>query len=195
MPKTPIFITGNQSKADYLSQTLGISLTHHKLDVDEIQSPDPHVVIEHKVRRAYGLLGQPVLVEDTSLSFSVLNGLPGTFIKFFVDTTDGLENVCRMLDGFDDRSACASAVFGYYDGVQLRFFAGKLDGVIATSPRGDGGFGWGKIFEPDGYNGKTRAELSSEDYLKSYNQFKDFAGLREFLQSGDDQADVALRSI
>jgi len=183
MTMLPVFITGNQDKAKYLAQTLGIKLAHQKIDLDEIQSPDPRVVIEHKVRQAYELIKKPVLVEDTSLSFNALHGLPGTFVKFFVDAEDGLENMCHMLDGFEDRSAYASAVYGYFDGNSLHFFGGRLDGEIADHPRGEGGYGWDKIFIPKGYGGLTRAELSPEDDIDSYNKIRDFVGLRAFLKT------------
>ncbi|MBL8158870.1 non-canonical purine NTP pyrophosphatase [Candidatus Saccharibacteria bacterium] len=178
----PVFITGNQNKADYLAKILGITLEHRKLDLDEIQSADPKVVIEHKVLQAYELLQAPVLVEDTILGFNALGGLPGPFVRFFVDAENGLENMCRMLDGFADRSAYGSATYGYFDGTELRFFAGHLDGVIASSPRGKGGYGWDRIFEPEGYGGLTRAELSEEDDLITYNKLRDYDGLRDFLR-------------
>jgi inosine triphosphate pyrophosphatase len=101
----PVFITGNQNKADYLAKTLGIELEHQKIDLDEIQSVNPLAIVEHKVRQAYNIIQKPVLVEDVSLVFNALDGLPGPFIKFFVDAENGLENLCHMLDGFDDRSA------------------------------------------------------------------------------------------
>lgn len=179
----PIFISGNQNKIAYLSKSLGFKLDHQKIDLDEIQSADPKVVIEHKVRQAYALIKKPVLVEDTSLGFNALNGLPGPFVKFFVDTKNGLENMCRMLDGFEDRSAYGSVIYGYYDGQNLRFFEGRLDGTIAQHPRGDGGYGWDKIFEPTGYRGLTRAELSPEQDIESYNKLRDTKGLRDFLAS------------
>jgi non-canonical purine NTP pyrophosphatase (RdgB/HAM1 family) len=183
MTKHPIFVTGNQDKADYLARTLGMELEHHKLDLDEIQSPDPQVVIEHKVKQAYDILKQPVLVEDTSLSFNALGGLPGTFIKFFVSSEDGLEHLCRMLDGFEDRSAYASAVYGYFDGETLTFFSGRLNGIITDHPRGTGGYGWDPIFEPVGYDGHTRAELSAGDDIETYNKIRDFDSLKTFLSS------------
>jgi inosine triphosphate pyrophosphatase len=181
MSQLPIFITGNQNKADYLARVLGVQLDHHKLDLDEIQSADPRAVLEHKVRQAFASLNRPVLVEDTSLSFNALDGLPWPFVKFFVEAENGLELMCRMLDGFTDRSAYASALYGYYDGQQLRTFEGRLDGMIAHHPRGEGGYGWDKIFEPAGYGGMTRAELSLEDDLESYAKIRDFDSLRTFL--------------
>jgi non-canonical purine NTP pyrophosphatase (RdgB/HAM1 family) len=177
----PIFISGNQNKIDYLSKTLGITLDHQKIDLDEIQSAGPKVVIEHKVRQAYGIIQKPVLVEDTSLSFNALDSLPGPFVKFFVDANNGLENMCRMLDGFDDRTAYGSVIYGYFDGKDLRFFEGRLDGTIAQHPRGDGGYGWDRIFIPEGYNGLTRAELSTKDDVETYNKLRDTKGLHDFL--------------
>jgi non-canonical purine NTP pyrophosphatase (RdgB/HAM1 family) len=177
----PIFISGNQNKIDYLSKTLGFTLDHQKIDLDEIQSADPKVVIEHKVRQAYELIKKPVLVEDTSLSFNALDNLPGPFVKFFVDAENGLENMCRMLDGFDDRSAYGSVIYGYFDGKELRFFEGRLNGTIAQHPRGDGGYGWDKIFIPEGYGNLTRAELSPRSDMETYNKLRDTQGLLDFL--------------
>ena len=181
MTKSPVFITGNLNKVKYLKRLLGIELEHHELDLDEIQSADPNVVIEHKVKQAYEILKVPVMVEDTSLSFNALDGLPGPFVKFFREANDGLEMMCRMLDGFEDRSAYASAIYAYYDGTEMRVFAGRLDGMIADHPRGEGGYGWDAIFEPEGYGGRTRAELTPEEDAESYLKIRDFDGLRAFL--------------
>lgn len=182
MSELPVFITGNQHKADYLATMLGITLEHQKVDLDEIQSTDLDKIVTHKVEQAYKELARPVLVEDVALNFTALNSLPGPFIKFFVESPDGLEKLCRMLDGFDDRSARAECTFGYYDGTQLELFHGGLDGMIATSPRGENGYGWDRIYEPMGYGGRTRAELSPEEDEETYVTIKPFALLRDFLK-------------
>ena len=184
MPQLPIYVTGNQSKVKYLVQTLGVPLEHHALDLDEIQSADPQVVIEHKIKQAYEVLQKPVLVEDTSLCFNALDGLPGPLVKFFVTAKDGFEMMCRMLDGFEDRSAYATAVYAYYDGQEARYFKGRLDGTISDHPRGEGGYGWDTVFEPEGYGGLTRAELSNEQDIESYTKIRDNDGLRNFLLGG-----------
>lgn len=185
MTRLPIFITGNQDKADYLAKMLGIPLEHRKIELDEIQSVSLDDIVTHKAKQAYAIAQQPVLVEDVGLSFMALGGLPGPFIKFFVDTPNGLEKLCRMLDGFDDRSARAACVFGYYDGQILELFHGGLDGTIAMQPRGAGGFGWDKIFEPSGYEGRTRAELTPEEDAKTYPTIKPFAAVKAFLMEED----------
>ena len=179
--KAVTFITGNQHKADYLSRMLGLPLKHRAVDLTEIQSTSLEEVVEHKVRQAYTIAECPVLVEDVALGFTALGGLPGPFIKFFVEAPNGLENLCRMLDGFDDRSAVAACVFGYCDGQQVKLFRAELGGVIAKHPAGDGGFGWDKIFCPDGYGGRTRAELYADEYIVTYPTIKPIDAVHQFL--------------
>lgn len=173
------FITGNQSKADYLAKYLGFPVDHHKLDLDELQSLDLRTIVEHKVKQAYEQLHTPVIVEDASLEFGALGRLPGTLIKWFVDELD-FPTIISLLDG-KDRSATARCMFGYYDGQTLEFFEGKMDGKIAEQPRGKNGFGWDVIFSPEGYT-ITRAEMDEADYQKTYVAIKPFAQLKSFLE-------------
>lgn len=179
--KPLLFVTGNQHKADHLARLLGLPLEHRKLDLDEIQSADVAVVAEHKVRQAFALAKRPVFVEDVSLKFDALGGLPGPFIKFFLNHDDGLEQLCRMLDGFSSRSAVGECVYAYFDGERLELLHGEMAGEIAKHPRGEGGFGWDKIFCPEGYGGKTRAELDEEAYADVYQIIKPIAALRRVL--------------
>jgi len=177
----PVFITGNQNKADYLTRLLGLSLNHQKIELDEIQSVSLDEIVTHKVKQAYQMAGKPVLVEDVAMGFDALDGLPGPFVKFFVESDSGLENMCRMLDGFNNRSARAFCTFGYYDGTTLQLIRGEIRGVIADHPRGEGGFGWDRIFCPEGYDGRTRAELTPEEYDVVYRVVKPVTQLKEFL--------------
>lgn len=181
MNKLPIFITGNQSKADYLSRQLGIKLKHQKVDLDELQSTDLHVIVEHKLKQAYAVCNQPVLVEDVSLVFNALGELPGPYIKWFVEYA-GDEACCRMLDGFSDRSAVIRCTFGYYDGDKIIFFDSELEGTIAKTPNGDNGFGFDRFFINNGYD-VTRAAMSQEENECTYAELmKPFAKVREFIE-------------
>ncbi len=181
-PALPIFITGNQSKADYLSRQLGITIGHQKIELDELQSIDLHVIVEHKLRQAFEAVKKPVLVEDVSLEFNALGGLPGPFIKWFIDHAGG-EACCRMLDGFDDRSAIIRCTFGYFNGENMEFFDSESHGVISDHPRGENGFGFDTFFINDGYN-ITRAEMSQEENERTYAEImKPFASVRDYLHS------------
>ncbi|HRH32803.1 MAG TPA: non-canonical purine NTP pyrophosphatase [bacterium] len=174
------FITGNQYKADYLAKYLGLPVKHVKLDLDEIQSLDLKEIVEHKVRQAFDKLKMPVIVEDVSLEFEALGSLPGPFIKFFVENVP-FEIICNMVNG-QSRKATARCVFGYYDGEHLELFEGKLNGEIALAPAGENGFGWDRVFIPEGYS-VTRAELNEEDNKKTYTQIKPFQKIKDFLTS------------
>lgn len=104
--------------------------------------------------------------------------MPGTFIKWFLKEL-GLGGLCRLIDD-KDRSAVASCIFGYFDGEIEKYFEGSLPGWIAEKPTGNGGFGWDKIFIPEGYT-VTRAELSKDDDAITYLKIKPFAELKEYL--------------
>ena len=181
MAKNPIFITGNQSKADYLAAMLGVKLEHQKVELDEIQAHSIEEIVTHKVKQAYEIVKVPVLVEDVGLGFNALNGLPGPLIKFFVETENGLQILCQMLNGFEDRGAVASCAFGYYDGSNVTLIKGELAGVTAAQPRGSNGFGWDQIFEPVGYGGRTRVELNPDEDRETYTVIKPFVKLKDFL--------------
>ena len=175
----PTFITGNQHKADYLARLLGLPIVHQKVDLDEIQSTTLREVVEHKARQAYEVVKAPVIVDDVSLEFNALGGLPGPFIRFFVEA--GTEKLCRMLDGFTDRTAVGKAGIGYFDDHNFHYFEGTIPGVIADTPRGTGGYGWDDIFIADGYGGRTRAELSAEEYDVLYQKIRPVEALRLYL--------------
>lgn len=174
------FVTGNQSKADHLAKYLGFPLKHQKFDLVEIQTLELREVVEHKVKQAYELVKGPVIVEDISLEFAALRRLPGTFIKWFIEELE-FEQICSILEG-KDRSATAKCVYGYYDGKRLEFFQGELRGTIAEKPAGEQGFGWDKIFIPDGFS-ITKAQLGTDDYEKTYLILRPFAELKRFLGS------------
>lgn len=176
------FITGNQGKADFMAKFLGHPVSHVKLDLEEIQSLDFRKIAEHKARAAYNIVKSPVLVEDMGLNFKVLGRLPGAFTKWFHDEV-GLEGMCRMLDGYDDRSANAEVCFAYFDGDSMEFFEGKLFGTIARHPKGNGGFGFDPILIPDGTD-KTLAEMNEEELKKfSLRTTTVYPEIREFLSN------------
>jgi non-canonical purine NTP pyrophosphatase (RdgB/HAM1 family) len=155
------FISGNLEKAKQVSQYLDFPVTHKKIDLIEIQSLNLSEIIEFKAKEAYKQVQLPVLVEDTSLRFCALGKLPGPLIKWFL-TELGTSGLCRLLDGYADRSAEASVMFGLYDGNIFQTFASSREGVIAPEPRGNNGFGWDPIFIPHGSE-KTWGEVTIEE--------------------------------
>jgi non-canonical purine NTP pyrophosphatase (RdgB/HAM1 family) len=128
-----VFVTGNMHKVEWLHKFLGKKIRHHELDIVEIQSPLPEVVLEHKAREAYKVIQKPVVVDDVSLVFDEWGSLPGTFVKFFVEGP-GLEKTCRMLDGFSDRSCTMRVSYGFFDGKEFQMTSAIQRGEIAQEP-------------------------------------------------------------
>lgn len=159
--KDLIFVTGNLKKAVQLTRYLNFKVDHVKLDLPEEQVVTVAEVAAKKARSAYEMLKVPVLVEDTALSFTALNGLPGPFIKWFLDGI-GNSGLTQLLAGFTDRGATAESCFALCDETGVHLFSGQRRGTIALSPRGVTEFGWDPIFIPEGET-KTWAEMSSEE--------------------------------
>jgi non-canonical purine NTP pyrophosphatase (RdgB/HAM1 family) len=174
------FVTGNQAKADYLANYLGLPIKHRNIDLDEIQSLDLKEIVEHKAKQAYSLINTPVVVDDVALEFTALGKLPGPLIKWFMEELT-FEAICSLLDG-RERDAIARCVMGYYDGERLKLFEKSLKGSIAKQPVGENGFGWDKIFIPEGFT-VTRAQLNVEDDKTTYKSIKPFAELKHFLET------------
>jgi inosine triphosphate pyrophosphatase len=153
-------VTGNSRK---FAEVQSILSDAQQLDMDlpEVQDLDAKNVVQAKLAAARRYRAVELLVEDTSLSFRCLNGLPGPLIKWFLQALgdDGLYNVVRRLG--DDRAE-ARTVIGYADSTgQARLFEGAMPGRI-VAPRGDNGFGWDRVFKPDGAE-KTFAEMSDAE--------------------------------
>jgi non-canonical purine NTP pyrophosphatase (RdgB/HAM1 family) len=178
--KTFTFITGNQHKADYLVKWLEVSVDHHKLDLEEIQSLNLRAVAEHKVRQAYDILKRPVLVEDVGFTFEAMGRLPGPYIKWFLEEL-GDKGLCRLADGLDHRKAHVALVYALYDGQEVHFFESVVHGTIAPDPRGEYGFGWNAIFIPEGSE-KTYAEMNDDEVRPFSMRAQAIEKLKEFLQ-------------
>ncbi|XP_078004379.1 inosine triphosphate pyrophosphatase isoform X3 [Phascolarctos cinereus] len=127
----------------------------------------------------------PVLVEDTCLCFNALGGLPGPYIKWFLEKLKP-EGLYQLLSGFEDKSAYALCTFALSTGrpedpVQL--FKGQTFGQI-VEPRGCRDFGWDPCFQPDGYE-QTYAELPKAVKNTISHRFRALRELQNyFLQPG-----------
>ncbi len=174
------FITGNKNK---LSEITAMIPEVQQLDVDlpEVQDIDPEVIIKSKLEEAFKHHSGEFMVEDTSLYFEEMNGLPGPLIKWFLKALDhdGLANLAAKLG---NAKATAKTIIGYAkDKDNIQFFEGAVEGQI-VSPRGEARFGWDPVFLPDGYD-KTYAEMSPEEKNSMSHRHKAVTKFAEYLQS------------
>lgn len=139
-------------------------------------------------------IGRAVIVEDTCLCFNAYKGLPGPYVKWFLERL-GVEGLPKMLEGFEDKSAYAQCTFVFLEGrtpfsiIQLMYcadleaepyvFVGRTDGEIVT-PRGSREFGWDPVFQPVDST-QTYAEMTKAEKNKISHRYKALDKLRTFL--------------
>ena len=124
--------------------------------------------------------GLPTIADDSGLEVEALDGGPGVRTKRYAgpDATDAGNNAKLLgaLAGVPSerrgaRYVCVLALAlpeagaGPVDAVPIRTVRGTTRGRIATEPRGDGGFGYDPIFEPDGEpsGGRTFGQWSAAE--------------------------------
>ncbi|CAP38041.1 Protein CBR-HAP-1 [Caenorhabditis briggsae] len=175
------FVTGNAKKLQEVKEILkGFEVTNVDVDLNEYQG-EPEFIAQKKCQEAVEAVKGPVLVEDTSLCFNAMGGLPGPYIKWFLTNLkpDGLYN---MLTGFADKTAYAQCIFAYTEGLgkPIHVFAGKCPGQI-VAPRGDTSFGWDPCFQPDGFE-ETFGEMDKDVKNEISHRSKALDLLKEYFE-------------
>lgn len=176
-----VFVTSNLGKLREAEAVLGRALDHRELDLPELQTLDLEEVVRGKAEAAWKRLERPVLVEDTSLELAGLGGFPGPLIRWLL-TSVGPEGICKISGCFEDRRATARCLICATDGATVVFGEGVVEGVIAPSPRGDGGFGWDSAFVPSDGGGRSYGEMSEEEKNLISHRYKAFVALRDALR-------------
>ncbi|HTE49113.1 MAG TPA: non-canonical purine NTP pyrophosphatase [Candidatus Paceibacterota bacterium] len=85
-PKKPklFIVTGSDFKFKDLSTGLNEFFDCEQKDWNEPEiQGDPEDIIRHKIKTAYEVFKQPVLVDDVSVHVGELNGFPGPYMKDF----------------------------------------------------------------------------------------------------------------
>lgn len=118
-----------------------------------------------KAKYVYDRFQLDCFADDTGLEIEALGGEPGVFSARYAgleqDSYKNRMKVLRLMKQQTNRKARFRTVIALILQGEEYFFEGKISGVIANEPRGEGGFGYDSIFVPDGYE-KTFAELSAE---------------------------------
>ena len=111
--------------------------------------------------------GRPAVADDSGLMVDALDGAPGIYsARFSGSHDDSDETRCRYLlqklEGVSDRRAkfvcCICCTFPNGDVLRAR---GECPGEILKKPRGDGGFGYDPVFQPEGFQ-NSMAELGAD---------------------------------
>lgn len=153
-------VTGSDHKLSEWQAILpdDIHMERINVDLDEIQSDDPEKVVVDKVKRAYKATGKPVVVEDVSAGLDKFKGLPGPFIKYFIQKIG--KDALYQLAGKEGERAIVSCSIAYYDGTNLLTVRGDVPGTVVAD-RGGEAFGFDSVFIPDGET-ETFAQMTKE---------------------------------
>jgi len=188
MSKPIVFVTGNAKKLEEFVAILGSKfprqITSEKVDLPEYQG-EIDDICRNKCQAAANLVKGPVIIEDTCLCFNSLKGLPGPYIKWFLEKL-GPEGLHKMLDGWEDKSAEAVCTFAYCSGevdADVLLFQGRTQGTI-VNPRGPRDFGWDPCFQPLNYD-KTYAELPKEEKNKISHRSKALKKLKDYFMNDE----------
>lgn len=156
----PVLVTQNSHKIRELAPLFednGVSFDTTDLEKLEIRSDDVEVIARAAAVHAFEVLNRPVIVDDTGLYLSALNGFPGAYAAFALKTI-GYEGILKLMNGASERSAQFVTSVGYCDSTHTITFVGTMHGTIAEKAAGRSGFGYDPIFIPEGFD-KTYAEL------------------------------------
>jgi XTP/dITP diphosphohydrolase len=169
-----VLATANPHKAAEIAEVLAgvVELLPRPLDVGEVEETGE--TLEDNARlKAVALVdatGLPALADDTGLEVDALDGAPGVYsARYAGEGATYADNVTKLLaalaatpEGRGRRARFRTVALARWpDGHEL-VAEGVVEGTIAESPRGLGGFGYDPVFVPDGGDGRSFAELAEE---------------------------------
>ena len=203
------FATGNSGKLREASEILGegfelVSLAEAgiKEDIPETGNTLRANSIQ-KARYLFDKTGCDCFADDTGLEVDALGGAPGVYTaRYAGDDKDFGKNMDKVLYELQRMEAEASMAAGVGLKVKpvsrrarfksvitliingsMHLFEGNLEGVIARSKSGNGGFGYDPIFIADEYPGLTLADITEEQKNEISHRGKALRAMAEWLKS------------
>lgn len=147
--------------------------------VTEILETDLERVVQAKAAAAYQTVRVPVIVEHGALCIEFLNGLPGALVKPMWTALE--DRLCSLVPPGKTRKVRARSALCYCDGRRRGVILHEVEGEIAHTPRGAGGFHWDPIFIPKGET-RTLAEMPLDEKLRVSASGRAYAELRQKLK-------------
>jgi len=198
--ETLVIASANRDKAAEIRAILGVvpglSLRPRPDDVPDVEETGTTLEANArlKARALCEATGLAAVADDTGLEVAALDGAPGVYsARFAGDGATYADNVAKMLTELDRvgavgptarRARFRSVAFvAYPDGTEL-WVEGSVDGTITPDARGDGGFGYDPIFAPDGFDGRTFAEMSPDEKHAVSHRGRAFRALADRLVAG-----------
>jgi len=172
------FATSNKGKLFEVKSLLdNYEIEMFNVGYPEIQASNLEDVAYYGITYLWKNYGGNVFLEDSGLFIDKLNGFPGVFSSYILDTI-GNKGILRLLSDEKDRRAYFKSVIAYCsEKGDIKLFSGRVDGFISYEEKGENGFGFDPIFL---YDGRTFGEILLDDKNKishrshAVNEFKKF---------------------
>jgi XTP/dITP diphosphohydrolase len=123
--------------------------------------------------------------DDTGLEILALNNEPGVYSARYSGERDFVKNmdlVLLKMQGITQREARFRTVISLILNDKEYLFEGIVNGTIRTEIKGEGGFGYDPIFQPEGYN-ITFAEMDLASKNKISHRARAMQKLIDFLKT------------
>lgn len=165
-----IFATQNPNKVKEIQNQIGgVHEIQSLLDLNYLEElEETQQTLEgnalQKARFVFNKFGKACFADDTGLEIEALDGEPGVYSARYGGPEKSFEKnmdlVLFKLEDKENRKAQFRTVIALIDenGTE-HLFQGLCKGVILDEKRGEHGFGYDPIFQPQGYQ-ETFAELS-----------------------------------
>jgi XTP/dITP diphosphohydrolase len=163
---TVYFVTGNQGKfseASLVASHFGIKFKHLRAEKREIQSGDIEEIACFAAREAAHATGRFVVAEDAGFFVNALAGFPGPYSSYVFKTL-GTHGILKLMKTRWDRVAFFQASVAFCTPTtRPRSFTGRVYGRVGRKPKGTHGFGFDPIFIPSRGDGRSFAEMTTEE--------------------------------
>lgn len=189
--KTLVLASRNKDKIkelQHILKDLGIELKS-ALDFDNLDEvvEDADTLEGNALKKAnyvHKMTGLPAVADDTGLEVEALDGAPGVYsARYAGEDVSYQDNLNKLLQDMEDvengqRGARFRTVVAFVSNGTTSTFEGICPGQILKESRGEGGFGYDPVFQPEGHE-QTFAEISSEEKNKISHRGK---AIREFVE-------------
>jgi len=202
-----VFATGNRGKLREAAEILGEGfelVTPDEVGIEEDLPETGNTLRANSLQKAqyiYDRTGLDCFADDTGLEVDILGGAPGVqTARYAGEGKDPAANIRKLLDEMARREAEASVAREYGIATphatrkarfrtsvtlflhgERHFFDGIMEGSIARSRHGEGGFGYDPVFIPEGMD-VTAAEISEQEKNAISHRGKALRAMAEFLK-------------
>jgi len=183
------FVTGNIHKFNEARLFLAkykVAVAMLKIGAVEIQDDNLESIAKASATDAAKKCGLPIIVEDAGLFIEALNGFPGPYSSY-VYRTIGTKGILKLMENTAKRDAYFQSVVAFSGPEEApKCFQGKVEGKISMEERGSSGFGFDPIFEPEGGNNRTFAEMTTTEKNKYSHRAKALRKFAEWYACGSE---------